>query len=89
MTFQQERKRLLTRFLKGKAPDFIRDYARVLDGYFHQSYENSAIGPEMVRTENHFAVIALGGYGRQEQCVHSDVDLLILFEGNVPEIADK
>ena len=37
--------------------------------------------------KNPYAVIALGGYGREEQCIHSDVDLLFLFERAVPEEA--
>lgn len=88
MEFQQDRKRLVRRFLKRNAPDFIRAHARLLDTYFHQSYENSVVGPEMTRTGDPFAIIALGGYGRQEQCIHSDVDLLILFARDVPEVAD-
>src|SRR4051794_20460123 len=27
------------------------------------------------------AIIALGGYGRRHLCLHSDVDLLVLFDG--------
>lgn len=88
MEFQQDRKRLVRRFLKRNAPDFIRAHARLLDTYFHQSYENSVVGPEMTQTGDPFAIIALGGYGRQEQCIHSDVDLLILFARDVPEVAD-
>ena len=32
-----------------------------------------------------FAVIAVGGYGRREQCRHSDIDLMLLVEGRPPE----
>jgi [protein-PII] uridylyltransferase len=36
--------------------------------------------------QNPYAIIALGGYGRQEQCIRSDVDLLFLFKksGSLP-----
>ncbi|MBC2694612.1 MAG: hypothetical protein HF982_04915, partial [Desulfobacteraceae bacterium] len=35
--------------------------------------------------KNSYAIFATGGYGREEQCIHSDVDLLFLFEKNVPD----
>jgi [protein-PII] uridylyltransferase len=30
-----------------------------------------------------FAVLALGGYGRRQVCLHSDIDLLVLFDGPI------
>jgi len=42
----------------------------------------------MAVNKNLYAVIALGGYGREEQCIYSDVDLLFLFEKSVPEDAE-
>ena len=35
------------------------------------------------RAECPVAVIALGGYGRRHLCLHSDVDLLVLFDGPI------
>jgi len=79
---------LISGFLEEKEPDFTKKHARILDDYFHQCFENSMVGPRMAADKNLYAVIALGGYGREEQCIHSDVDLLFLFEKKVPEDAE-
>jgi [protein-PII] uridylyltransferase len=37
--------------------------------------------------KNPYAILALGGYGRQEQCLHSDIDVLLLFNKKIPDEA--
>ncbi|QTA83328.1 Bifunctional uridylyltransferase/uridylyl-removing enzyme [Desulfonema limicola] len=84
-----KREELTESFLKGSESNLPKAMTQVLDAYFHESYETSSAGPELILNKKPYAVIALGGYGRQEQCIHSDVDLLFLFEKHVPENADK
>jgi [protein-PII] uridylyltransferase len=79
---------LISGFLKRKTPDFLSQHAQILDDYFFESFENSMIGPKMGMEKNPYAIIALGGYGRREQFIHSDVDLLFLFEKYVPDKAE-
>ncbi|UCD82724.1 MAG: [protein-PII] uridylyltransferase [Desulfobacterales bacterium] len=86
---QQKTGALIDRLLGGKEPDFLRKHARILDDYFRQAFETSMVGPRMDISKNPYAIIALGGYGRQEQCVHSDVDLLLLFKKRVPDQAEN
>jgi len=78
---------LISDFLKRKSPDFIKRHAQLLDDYFFECFENSMIGPKMGMEKNPYAIIALGGYGRKEHFIHSDVDLLFLFEKYVPDEA--
>jgi [protein-PII] uridylyltransferase len=86
---QQKTGALIERLLDGKEPDFLRKHARILDDYFRQAFETSMVGPRMDISKNPYAIIALGGYGRQEQCIHSDVDLLFLFKKRVPDQAEN
>jgi [protein-PII] uridylyltransferase len=79
---------LISDFLKRKSPDFINRHAQILDDYFFESFESSRVGPKMGMEKNPYAIIALGGYGRKEQFIHSDVDLLFLFEKYVPDKAE-
>jgi len=62
----------------------IHRHAMMLDQYFQSCFESSVAGPEMDFIKNPYAIVALGGYGRSEQCVHSDVDLLFVFQKRVP-----
>src|SRR5690242_926034 len=51
----------------------MRQYSHRMDALIQQLY--AAAGPTAVPV----AVFALGGYGRRELCLHSDIDLLVLF----------
>jgi [protein-PII] uridylyltransferase len=84
---QTKKNELIDHFLEGKAPDFPERHAEILDDYFRDSYTKSAVGPHIRVNKNPYAFIALGGYGRKEQCIHSDVDLLLLFKRKIPEEA--
>ncbi|MGD2039158.1 MAG: HD domain-containing protein, partial [Desulfobacterales bacterium] len=86
---QQKTQALIARLLKGKEPDFLKQHARLLDDYFRRAFESSMVGPRMDIRKNPYAIIALGGYGREEQCIHSDVDLLFLFKKKVPQEAEN
>jgi len=85
---QTKTKGLTARLMQGKEPDFLKQHARILDDYFRQAFESSRVGPRMDISKNPYAIIALGGYGREEQCIHSDVDLLFLFKKKVPPEAE-
>jgi [protein-PII] uridylyltransferase len=79
---------LTERFLRRKQPDVMKQLARALDDYFEQAFERSMIGPQMEINKNPYAIIALGGYGREEQSLRSDVDLLFLFSQSIPAEAE-
>jgi len=88
-SLQNKRDKLFQRFLKGRSASFLTENADFLDSYFRRSFEGSAVGLHLTEKRIPYAVIAQGGYGRQEQCMHSDVDLLVLFEKKVPTEATE
>ncbi|MBW1895573.1 MAG: [protein-PII] uridylyltransferase [Deltaproteobacteria bacterium] len=78
---------MIAHFLEGNEPAFQERHAEILDDYFRNTFAGSSVGPGMGIDKNPHAIIALGGYGRQEQCLHSDVDVLLLFKKRIPDEA--
>jgi [protein-PII] uridylyltransferase len=85
---RKRRRQLVDDFFSGKEMDFLLLHTRILDDYFCETFEHSIVGPRIGISKNPYAIIALGGYGREEQCIHSDVDLLLLFKDHVPDTAE-
>lgn len=84
---QERKQELLARFVRGDEPDFLSPHADLLDDYFREGFARSSAGPRMGMEKNPYGIIALGGYGRKEQCLHSDIDVLLLFKKKIPEQA--
>ena len=55
----------------------LERYADRVDAMLRQLYPDAQPPPAPV------AILALGGYGRRHLCLHSDIDLLILFGGAI------
>ena len=85
----KQRKALFESIGQENTPQLLNQHSRLIDEYLRSSFEASWVGPKMHIAANPYAIIALGGYGRAEQCYHSDVDLLILFKKSVPRASEQ
>ncbi|DAB28476.1 MAG: phosphohydrolase [Sulfurimonas sp. RIFOXYD12_FULL_33_39] len=75
---------LNTLFKKNQGKDFLVRHTKQLDSIISLMYKTvlrRVFGNYLpMRTSIPIAIVALGSYGREQLCVHSDIDLLIVYE---------
>lgn len=85
---KESKENLISRFSSREVSStFQEDYSEIIDQYFRLSIQESNAGQSLFQKRNSFAFTAVGGYGRKELCLYSDIDILILFNRKIPQEA--
>ncbi len=89
---QEVRAQLLAWHAKGASGKEINEansdcIDRLIRRFFQMAEEEYYAAGSTFR--HRLAVVAVGGYGRRELCIHSDIDLLFLYEGEIDEYVKK
>ncbi len=76
--FQAARQELVAATERGEGGRYaLKQYSQRMDAVIQQLFAEAGAASQLV------GVFALGGYGRRQLCLHSDIDLLILFAGEI------
>ena len=63
--------------------DALRRFSDAVDDFLQRLFDAAPRGAGAS------AIVALGGYGRRQLCLHSDVDVLLLFDGQIGEAEEQ
>ena len=87
---KKSRDDLIAQFSRGEVDTpFQEGYTEILDHYFRRSLEEIGTTRISFRERTPFTFVAVGGYGRKEMSIRSDIDIIILFRSKIPSDAKK
>ncbi|MBF0227038.1 MAG: HD domain-containing protein [Desulfobacterales bacterium] len=85
LELKQKRFEVIEALLKENNPDTANKLVSMIDEYLVSAFA--------IKVPNKFqekiAIIGLDGYGRKDQCIHSDVEIIFIFEEPIPNEAEN